>query len=96
MGKGQIGQIERVEDLDVHSVRSARKRDLQTVWDQAYCGFDLSDIYSKEEQTFADDTFREIFFLRKQQQVLESRYPVRREEKLTEEELLVIFGGLHE
>ena len=93
MGKGQI---ERVEDLDVHSVRSARKRDLQTVWDKAYCAFDLSDVYSKEEKTLAEDGFRELFFHQKQQQDLESRNPAMREEKLTEEELLVVFGGLHE
>ena len=93
MGNGHIGQIERVEDLDVHSVRSARKRDLQTVWRGT--SFELSDVYSKEEKTFAEGGFREIFFHRKQQQDLE-RNPGRREVKLTEEELLVIFGGLHE
>ena len=37
----------------------------------------------------------ELFFHRKQQQVLE-RNPARQKDKLTEEELLVIFGGLHD
>ena len=96
MGNGQVSQIERVEDLDVHSVRNARKRDLQTVWDEASFEFYLSDIYSQEEQTFAEGGFREIFCHRKQLQVLESRNPARREDKLKEDELLVIFGGLHD
>ena len=90
------GVIERVEELDVHSVRSARKRDLETVWRGASFDFDLNDFYSKEEKAFAEVGFREILFQRKQQQVMESGNPGRREKKLTEEELQLIFGGLHE
>ena len=90
------GVIERVEELDVHSVRSARKRDLEIVWRAASFDFDLSDVYSKEEKAFAEAGFRELFFHRKQQQVLESRNPGRRGKKLTDEELQLIFGGLHE
>ena len=88
------GHIEQVADLDVHSVRSARRSDLEVVWLSVnHSGFDLSDVYSKEDQAIADYGFSEIFFDGNQE---ESRNPASWDEKLTEKELESIFGGLQD
>ena len=80
-------------DLDVHSVRSARRSDLKVVWLSVDpLGFELSDVYSKEDQAIADG-FSELFFDGNQE---ESRNPASWDEKLTEKELESIFGGLQD
>lgn len=51
-GKGTFYYL---EDLDVHSVRSARRRDLMSVWCECFGQVGLSEAYSKEEK----DSIRE-------------------------------------
>ena len=81
-------------DLDVHSVRSARRSDLKVVWLSVDpLGFELSDVYSKEDQAIAHHGFFELFFDGNQE---ESRNPASWDEKLTEKELESIFGGLQD